>query len=66
VPCRALECVIAQWKRQFRAAAAWRDSLDPARLFDADALSLAGGKPRIARRIAQRMQAEVPPARLLR
>ena len=58
--------VTAQWKRFFQLIATWRAALDEAALYDADALSLAGGNPRIARRIAKRMQAEVPAARVLR
>jgi hypothetical protein len=58
--------VTAQWKRSFQSVVTWRAALDEAALYDADALSLAGGNPRIARRIAKRMQAEVPAARLLR
>jgi hypothetical protein len=58
--------VTAQWNRSFRAVVAWRAALDETALYDADALSLAGGNSRVARRIAKRMQAEVPAARVVR
>jgi hypothetical protein len=57
--------VVAQWKRFFRLCVEWRGSQEAVALFEADALSLAGGDKRIAKRIAKRLKQALPSARVL-
>ena len=57
--------VVAQWKRFFQLYVEWRGSQDAIALFEADALSLAGGSKRIAKRIAKRIKQALPSARVL-
>ena len=56
--------VVAQWRRFFQRSVEWRDSQETVALFEADALSLAGGNQRIAKRIAKRLKQELPSARM--
>lgn len=55
--------VVAQWKGFFQRSVQWRDSQEDSALFETDALSLAGGNQRIAKRIARRIKQELPSAR---